>query len=275
MVIKNRKYQSGGATILYLVFMSSLFFVLIGIASLKMISVSKQAAQMNEAYNYLLVMEEIGQQIAKARTLGRLFDCQGMACPGGTAQVLSTLNAGAGIEVTTCGAGAADTTTYSLCVPNTDGDGIPEASDFCANVAGVNYCLSATGASPFQGLQRLDVFDQSGSPFDKPLAYSAIGGASTQRTIAGPAMRGTQEPWTPLSTTWATANEIFTTRCGTYPGDRAQYWLGCDYCADPNVDCWQMSICKPPMASPTALATNCAAGSLVHQGIMIYFENNK
>jgi len=262
--------QRGAMTIVFLMLISSIFVVMMGIAGVRLLETAKIASKTNEAYNYLVVMEELGQSVNRARSLGRDFDCNAVVCPAGT--VLQTT---VSLQTTTVCPGGVNRNQYSLCVPNTDGDGVAEASDFCVSINGLNYCLTSTGGL-MAGLSRLDLLNEGAVGYDlgRPPPYVEVAGGATQ-TTAGPLVpRNSAETWSP-NVAWASTNEIFTTSCGgaaSYTAaNLSQYWLGCNSCNDPRIECWQMSMCRP---STTAVPTACAAGARANQFIMMYFQNN-
>ena len=260
--------ERGAMTIVLLMMLGSLFVIMMGIAGVKLLQASQKASETNEAYNYLIVMEEMGIAITRARSLGRDLDCGAIAtCPGGTvAQIWATAT-----PSTMC----PDNTfrnQYSMCVPATDADAVAEASDFCVTIDGFRYCLNAGIAPFFTGLTRTDVGDESATPGLRPPANVAVAGAPQEQTNgAVPVPRNNAESWSPTAVAWAFDNQMHTTDCSAGTG-ASEYWRGCNTCADPRVECWQIGMCRP---STTGVPIACVPGGMARQGVMIYFENNR
>ncbi|MBY0385883.1 hypothetical protein K2X05_12060, partial [bacterium] len=161
---------------------------------------------------------------------------------------------------------------YSLCVPATDGDVIPEASDFCVTIDGFRYCLNAGAAPFFTGLVRTDTGNETGTPGLRPPAYIAVAGAAQEQTNgAVPVPRNNAESWSPAAVAWGFNNQMRTTDCSAGTGT-SEYWLGCNTCADPRIECWQIGMCRP---SSTGTPIACLPGDMARQGLMMYFENNR
>ncbi len=264
----------GGLTIVMLVMLSSIFMVMMGIAGVKLLEATKQLKKHNEAYNYLLVMEELGQSVGRARSLGRDVDCRTpyvagiTGCPAGTVRLTQNTPT----PTTVCSSVLARN-HYTLCVPDRNGNGVVDAVEFCARIDSFNYCLS--GGTFNQNLQRLDLTNESIADLGRPPPYVELGGAATQQTNGGVLQpRNNSESWSP-DAVWPNNNEIFTTDCQGYTGaNNSRYWVGCNYCADPRHDCWMMRMCPRSTAIPAAGA--CAGGNApALQRIVIYFENNR
>lgn len=261
-------------TIILLVLLSTIFVIMMGVAGVKLLEAAKGVQRSNEAYNYLLVMEELGQSVARARSLGRDVDCRTpyvagpTGCPGGT--VRRTVNTGA-INTTICpGVAGPNRNHYTLCVPDRNSNGAVDVSEFCTQIDGFNYCLS--GGTFAQNLERLDITASETTDHGRPGPYVELGGAATEQTNGGVLLpRNNRELWSP-NAAWAANNEIFTTNCQGYTaGNNSRYWLGCHYCADPRLECWALRMCpKSTAANPT-----CTAAERVTQRVVIYFENNR
>lgn len=268
----NLNNNKGAMTIVFLVMLSSVFVVMMGVAGVKLLEAAKNVKKHNEAYNYLLVMEELGQAVSRSRSLGRDVDCRvpyvaGVTgCPAGT--VRRTLNTG--VATTVCSNTLA-VNHYTLCVPDRNVNGAVDAVEYCARIDGFNYCLSG-GTFP-QNLQRLDLTAENPAN-PRPPAYTEVAGASTQQTNGGTLLpRSNREVWTPAAV-WANNNEIFTTNCGAYPANSDQYWLGCHYSADPRLEIWMMQMC--PRSTGIPAAGPCPGNEPpAIQRIVLYFENNR
>jgi hypothetical protein len=275
--------QSGVITIVTLVIISFVFMIMMATAGYKLIEASKKAVQMNEAYNYLLVSEEIGQAVSRARSLGRhLIDCRAPipaapdGCPAGT--VRQTWNN----TSTFCYRNDPNlnppfTTLfvpqYTLCIPDRDGDGTAEASDFCVDINGYNYCLTDSFGI-LGGLARYDLADDVNLlNWSYPLPYVETPGAPSQSTPGGVDLpRNNNEIWAPTTVGWGAANnQIFTTNC-TPDTDKTKYWLGCHWCDDPRVECWRLIMCRP---SATGAPVACTAAEAAQQTVLFYFENDR
>jgi hypothetical protein len=252
---------------------------MMGIAGYKLIEASKKAVQTAEAYNYLIVMEEMGQIISRARTLGRdLVDCRvpipaaPNGCPAGT--VRFTWNSGSTLCSWPNPAGVPPFTVgfvpqHTVCAPDIDADGTLEPEDVCVNIDGFNYCL----ANGF-GIERYDLTDDTIlANWNYPGTYVEVGGAASQSTPGGVDLpRNNSEVWSPATVGWgALNNQIFTTNC-TPEADKTKYWLGCHWCNDPRVECWRFRMCRP---SSTATPNVCAVGESAQQTILFYFENDR
>jgi hypothetical protein len=157
---------------------------------------------------------------------------------------------------------------YTVCAPDIDGDGTLEEQDVCVNIDGFNYCL----ANGF-GFERYDlVNDAVLTNWTYPAPYVEVGGAPTQSTPGVvPLPRNNSERWSPTTLAWPDNNQIFTTNCTPGP-DKRQYWLGCHWCDDPRVECWNLRMCRP---STTAVPNVCAIGESAQQTVLFYFENDR
>lgn len=260
--------ERGAMTIVLLMMLGSLFVIMMGIAGVKLLEASKKASATNEAYNYLIVMEEMGVAITRARSLGRDVDCGVIvACPAGTVLrpwITATPS-------TICPNGPA-VNRYSMCVPATDGDAVAEASDFCVIIDSFRYCLTAGAAPFFTGLVRTDTGDETAAPGLRPPAYVAAAGAVQEQTNGAiPVPRNNAEIWSPAAVAWGFDNQIYTTDCSAGTGT-SEYWIGCNTCADPRIECWQIGMCRP---STTGVPVACVPGEMTRQGLMMYFENNR
>jgi hypothetical protein len=277
----------GGLTIVMLVMLSSIFMVMMGIAGVKLLEAAKNLKKHNEAYNYLLVMEELGQAVSRARSLGRNSDCLvntvnpllaptpamiAVSCPANTVRhVVLT-----GVPTTSCPnhpvVALQTRNQYTLCVPDRNNNGAADAIEFCARVDNFNYCLSG-GANLNQNLERLDL--NAENPADlRPGVYAHVLGAAFQQTVNAPLQpRNNSEVWSP-DAIWPSNNQIFTTNCGTYAANSTQYWLGCHFANDPRLEFWIMRMCPRSTAIPGVGA--CPGGvPPAQQRIVIYFENNR
>ncbi len=271
------KNERGALTIVTIMLLSGLFIIMMGVAGVKLLEAAKKSSKMQEAYNYLIVMEEMGQTINRARTVGRdAVDCYvNPAAPtatvaDGTCPAGSLPDTQATLTVTTRCPGhptiaRQNRNQYTLCIPDRDSDGLAEYSDFCVAIDSFNYCLTPTG------LGRLDLgVEISAEP--RPSPYVEVAGAATQQTPGGVAVpQNNAELWSP-TVAWASTNEVFTTDCGAYGlATSNRYWLGCQFCADPRNECWEMRMCRP---STTGVPVACAAGDTARQRLLFYFENN-
>jgi hypothetical protein len=261
----------GAMTLIILVMLSTMFIVMMGVAGYKLIEAAKNAQRQTEAYNFLIAMEELGQAVSRARSLGRELDCRTTYNPADPCPTGTTIAINAAVGSTKCTNDPTPRDHYTLCVPNTDGDNTAESSDFCASVDGKNYCLD--GPLWTTGLQRLDLAAENtdhGVP--PPLAEPA--GAAYEQTPGGALIpRNTMEYWTPEAV-WAggNVNEIYTTDCEAYSAaNNDRYWLGCHFCSDPRVECWAMRMCPVPIAASTCNP----ATQRVTQRFVLYFENNR
>lgn len=261
-------------TIVMLMMLSSLFIIMMGVAGVRLLEASKKASQANEAYNYLIVMEEMGIAVSRARSLGRNnIDCAAVAvpCPAGTvAYTVASAATPTYCQVPQTAGPAIGVNQYSLCVPDRDGDGTAEASDFCVLVDGYNYCLDSS-VSAFFGLQQWGDATATAPYAGRPAPYAIVGGGSTQITNGGAlAPRNNMETWNP-SVVWAFNNEIYSTACDSYVVDPTKYWLGCHNVGDPYLEFWDLRMCRP---SVTATPNACTANLMAYQRIVLYFENN-
>ena len=273
-------------TIIFLVMLSSVFVVMMGVAGVKLLEASKNLKKHNEAYNYLLVMEELGQSVSRARSLGRNSDCLISPSNPAAAPIAAEVNASCPANTFRLRIPTAGPTTlcpshpvvtlrarnqYTLCVPDRNGNGAADPVEFCARIDGFNYCLS--GGTFSQNLQRLDLAaENSADPL--PATYVEGGGASTQQTNGGTLLpRSNLEVWAP-NAVWPDNNEIFTTNCGTYAANSSQYWLGCHYSSDPRLEFWVMRMCPRSTGIPGAGACPGGEPPAVQQ-IVLYFENNR
>ncbi len=289
--------NKGAMTIILLVLLSSIFVVMMGTAGIKLLEAGKNLQKHNEAYKYLVVMEELGQAVARARSLGRNTECIAhpvtpattnptaamyqAACPANTRH----LWVAAPVPKTLCPGHPRGITLqiqnrYALCVPDRNGNAAVDAVEFCAQIEGFNYCLSG---GPFnQNLRRLDLNNEATSvDLGRPGILAEPPGASFQQTNGGSLQpRNNTETWSP-SVAWADTNEMYTTTCGTYASaaENDRYWLGCHFCNDPRHECWVLRMCPrvpvlPLPGIPGAGA--CPAGeSPATQRIVLYFENNR
>ncbi len=284
MNVNNNK---GALTILMLVMLSGLFIVMMGTAGVKLMEAAKNLRRSNEALNHLTVMEELGQAVARARSLGRNVDClvnplNPAAAPTG-AQITAACQGALRLQINT---GGTPTTLcpghpvvarrtrnqYTLCVPDRNGNGTVDAVEFCTQMDGSNYCLS--GGAFNSNLQRLDLTNEfTATDYGRPVPYVEIGGAASQQTPSAILLpRNNQESWSP-DAAWPDNNEIFTTDCGAYTSatNNSRYWLGCHFCADPRVECWAMRMCPKFLGAPGT----CPAAERVTQRFVLYFENNR
>lgn len=262
-------------TIVSLMMLSFLFIIMMGVAGVRLLDASKKASQANEAYNYLVVMEEMGIAVSRARSLGRNnIDCAPVAvpCPAGTVAVTVASPAiPTYCQVPQSAGPAVGVNQYSLCVPDRDGDAVAEASDFCVSIDGFNYCLNSS-AGVFFGLQQTGDATATSAYSGRPAPYAAVAGASTQLTDGSAlAPRNNMETWSP-AVVWASNNEVYSTACDDYVTAPDKYWLGCNNVGDPYMEFWEMRMCRP---SPNGAALNaCAAADMALQRIVLYFENN-
>lgn len=269
------KNQSGALTIVTLMLLGSLFLIMTGVAGVKLLTAAQEAKRSNEAYNYLLAMEDFGIQLNRARSLGRgNVDCAipipapPGGCPGTTVRrTFNTL-----VPSTVCpGGGTAN--QYTLCVPDADGDGVAEFSDFRVTIDGFLYALDDV-----IGVARTDVGNESGVTVVAPNPFVEPAGAAIEQTSGAVLLpRNNQDSWyLPITVAaWPGNNEIFTPNCTGYPvasnATYTSYWVGCNSCSDPMIDCWQIAMCPP---SGTAALPACGVGQHSRQGLMIYFEND-
>ncbi len=278
----------GGLTIVMLVMLSSIFMVMMGIAGVKLLEAAKNLKKHNEAYNYLIAMEELGQAVSRARSSGRNTECvvdpvtptaipstamYQAACPAGTVHRWVGATAPKAFCPTHPRAALRIQTRYALCVPDRNSNGAVDAVEFCAQIEGFNYCLS--GGTFDQNLSRLDLADESGTDFGRPTPYAHVLGAASQQTPNAPLQpRNNSEVWSP-NAVWPSNNQIFTTTCQTYTNlNNPRYWLGCHYCNDPRQECWLLRMCPKSTVIPGVGA--CPGGvSPAQQRIVLYFENNR
>lgn len=290
------KNKNGGTLLTFVVIISALILTMMLTAGLKLVEVANQAANANERFKYITVIEDLSQTIARAVVLGR------SACVAGT-------------TATAIGA-------VNLCIPNTGITGVAGINGICVDLdqslatARDRYCVQALTLVTQRELEeeqkkmiavkksRLEsivsffrplfsiasanaqcswftcpalVPDAAGVPQPAPVAlaippaFPAVpGGAVVELTPSATAVpRNNAEDWSPNIATWtpATNNEIFTPLCTA--GN--EYWLGCIRCQNQtagnrNVICLQLSLCPPG-------APGCAVGRRINQLIAIFIRD--
>jgi type II secretory pathway pseudopilin PulG len=232
MNCKNKIFsnEKGAVVISTLIIISVMIVIMVGIASVQILTIAKDSSRANEALEYLDIMEEMGQVVARARQLGKGVDNAIGTCPPGTTAFAPIV----GLTLCLPGAGA----VANVCISRTN-----------RYSTGQNVCLeavtvvSSTAASAKANLPTFP--DVSGVP----------AAASTEPGTPSVTLNTTyhsDEPWFPKAdtTAWPAVqkNEIRTPLCGV----DAQYWLGCIRCNTNGVTCLEFKICPPGVAAGCA-----------------------
>lgn len=216
-----------------LIIISVMIVIMVGIASIQVLQISRDSNRANESLKFLTIMEELGQMVARARTLGKAYDMvpATSACPTGTTRI--DVDSGA--------------TVISVCIPGTVvTTGCISRTDNLA--AGENYCLETLTGVSTSANSNLD----NGTVSSATLTFPAAAATESVSSATLNANYHNEESWFPQATTalWPTAqnNQIRTPACVV----DAQMWLGCMRCTAQGVTCLQFSVCPPHLGAGCA-----------------------
>jgi hypothetical protein len=231
MSFKNKilSNEKGAIVISTLIIISVMIVIMLGIASVQILTIAKDSNRANEALEYLDIMEEMGQVVARARQLGKGIDSSSGTCPSGTAPAAPA--AGAGVTLCVPGAGPVG----SVCLSRTN-----------KYSSGKNVCLESVTV-----VSSTNVTANANLPTFADITTVPASSSTEPATPSGTlnATYHSDEPWFPKAdtTAWPASqkDEIRTPLCGV----DAQYWLGCIRCNTDGVTCLEFKICPPGVAA--------------------------